>query len=96
MSTYEKYFERFEKGLFASVSMGILVSSCVGGIAAMAVLMNGNGLAQMLQLFLVVVGAVGFNGTILSQQPPRVIYNFLIGSLLLNTLIAFVNFAVRY
>ncbi|RZJ68484.1 MAG: hypothetical protein EOO50_01445 [Flavobacterium sp.] len=95
MSTYEKYFGQFEKGLFASVSLGILVSSCVGGIAAMAILMNGNSLGQMLQLFVVVVGAVGFNGTILSQQPPRVIYNFLIGSLIVNTIIAVINFALH-
>lgn len=94
MSTYEKYFEQFERGFFASVSMSILVSSCVGGIAAMAVLMHGNGFAQMAQLFLVVAGAIGFNGTILSQQPPRVIYNFLIASLTMNILIAIVNFAI--
>ncbi len=94
MSTYEKYYERFEKGLFASVSMGVLVSSCVGGIAAMAVLMNGTSLFQMVQLFLVVAGAIGFNGTILSQQPARTIYNFLIVSLTVNVLIATLNFAL--
>jgi len=94
MSTYEKYYERFESGLFASVSMGILVSSCVGGIAAMAVLMNGTNLFQMVQLFVVVMGAIGFNGTILSQQPARTIYNFLIASLTINILIAIVNFAL--
>lgn len=80
--------------MFASVSMSVLVSSCVGGIAAMAVLMNGTSPVQMIQLFLVVVGAIGFNGTILSQQTPRVIYNFLIGSLTMNILIAVINFAM--
>ncbi len=94
MSTYERYYQRFEGGLFAGVSVGVLVSSIVGGIAAMAVLLNGTSLVQMAQLFLVVVAAIGFNGSVLSQQPARVIYNFLIASVAVNTLIAIVNFAL--
>lgn len=94
MSTYSKYFHKFESSFFASITMGVLVSSIMGGIAAMAVLMNGTSPFQMMQLFLVVVAAIGFNGSILSQQTPRTIYNFLIASLTLNTLIAVINFAL--
>ncbi|MBD3581718.1 hypothetical protein [Flavobacterium selenitireducens] len=94
MSTYDKYYEKFESSFFASITVGILVSSILGGIAAMAVLMNGTAPIQMIQLFVVVVAAMGFNGSILGQQTPRTIYNFLIGSLAVNTLIAIVNFAL--
>lgn len=93
MSTYSKYLDRFEHGLFANVSIGVLVQSCVGGIAAMAVLMNGTSLFQMIQLFLVVALCIGFNGAVLSQQKPKTMYNLLIASIALNTLIALVNFA---
>jgi len=94
MSTYNRYFHKFEDSFFASISIGVLVSSIMGGIAAMAILMNGTSLGQMTQLFLVVVAAIGFNGTILSQQSPRTIYNFLICSLILTSAIACINFAL--
>ncbi|NUY80268.1 hypothetical protein HUK80_05115 [Flavobacterium sp. MAH-1] len=94
MSTYDRYFHKFESSFFASITMGVLVSSIMGGIAAMAVLQNGTSFAQMAQLFFVVVAAIGFNGSILSQQSPRTIYNFLIASLMFNTMIAIVNFAM--
>jgi len=94
MSTYNKYFQRFEASFFASITMGVLVSSIMGGIAAMAVLMNGTSPFQMMQLFFVVVAAIGFNGSILSQQSPRTIYNFLIASLTLTTIVTTINFAL--
>lgn len=94
MSTYEKYYGRFEHGFFASSSIGVLVQSCVGGIAAMAVLENGNNIIQMIQLFLVVAFSVSYNGAILSQQKPKVVFNMLILSLTVNALLALVNFAL--
>ncbi len=93
MSTYENLYEKFESGFFASSSIGVLVQSCVGGIAAMAVLMHGNGLIQMFQLFIVVTCGIGYNGAILSQQKPRTVYNLLIASIVVNTLLAVFNFA---
>ena len=93
MNTYDKYLGRFEHGFFANSTLGVLVQSCVGGIAAMAVLENGNSLIQMIQLFFVVILAVGYNGAILSQQKPKVVFNFLIWSVGLNFLIAIINFA---
>jgi hypothetical protein len=93
MSTYEKYFGEFERMFFANCAITVLVQSCVGGIAAMAVLMNGTNLAQMVQLFFVVILSIGFNGTILSQQKPRVIYNAFLLAITANVLLAVINFA---
>jgi hypothetical protein len=59
----------------------------------MAVLMNGTNLAQMVQLFFVVILSIGFNGTILSQQKPRVIYNAFLLAITANVLLAVINFA---
>lgn len=96
MSTYDKMYHQFEYGFFGSVTLGILASSCIGGIAAMAVLQNGTSLLQLFQLFLVVTGAMLFNGSVLSQQKPRTIYNMLILSVALNTVLAIINFSVYY
>lgn len=95
MSTYSKYLSRFEHGFFANISIGVMTQSCIGGIAAMAVLMNGNSLFQMIQLFIVVALSIGFNGSVLSQQTPKTIYNLLIVSVIGNTLIAIANFAAH-
>ena len=93
MKTYEKYLEEFESMFFANCAITVLVQSCVGGIAAMAVLRNGTGLVQMMQLFVVVIISIGFNGTILSQQKPKVVYNAFLLAVTINTVLAIANFA---
>jgi len=92
MSTYQKYYDRFENGLFGNCTLGILASSCLGGIAAMAVLMHGNGIGQMIELFLVVCVSMMFNGAVISQQKPKTIFNLLIVSVVVNTLLFAFNF----
>lgn len=94
MSTYEKYFDEFERLFFANCAIAVLVQSCVGGIAAMAILENGNSIINMVQLFVVVMMSVGFNGSILSQQKPKTIYNLLLASIAVNLILAIVNFAL--
>ncbi|GEP50143.1 hypothetical protein FNO01nite_08150 [Flavobacterium noncentrifugens] len=92
MSTYQKYYNRFEHGLFGNCTLGILASSCLGGIAAMAVLMHGNGFGQMTQLFFVICVSMMFNGAVISQQKPKTIFNLLILSVVVNTLLFAINF----
>lgn len=93
MSTYQTAFSFFRKGFFGNCAMAILVQSCIGGIAAMAILSHGTGLLQMIQLFIVVMACIGFNGTILAVRPPRTVFNMLLGALVVCVLIATVNFA---
>ncbi|UMY66898.1 MULTISPECIES: hypothetical protein [unclassified Flavobacterium] len=93
MSVYQSTFEQFRKGYYANCAIAILVQSCLGGIAAMAILEHGTGLLQMFQLMLVVIACVSFNGTILSVRPPRTVFNWLVGALLLCVFVAIVNFA---
>ncbi|OYU79913.1 MAG: hypothetical protein CFE23_11700 [Flavobacterium sp. BFFFF1] len=93
MSTYENVFSKFEQGFLGSCALGILVQSCAGGIAAMAILENGNGLIQMIQLFLVVIVCLAFNGAVISVQKHKTIFNLLIVGLLSCAAIAAINFA---
>lgn len=92
MSTYENVYRQFEKGFLGSCALGILVQSCAGGIAAMAVLRHGTGLLQMIQLFLVVMVCIAFNGSIISVQKPRTVFNLLIVGMICCGIITVVNF----
>jgi len=93
MNTYNDYYTRFERGFFGNCTLGILGSSCLGGIAAMSVLQNGTSFFQMFQLFIVVVSCMLFNGAVLSQQKPKVVFNLLLWSITACTVLALVNFA---
>ena len=92
MSVYHKYFEVFERGFIGYCTLGILAQSCLGSIAAMSILQNGTSFANMFQLFLVVVSCMAFNGAVLAQQKPKVVFNILIWSMLLSIVLSAVNF----
>jgi hypothetical protein len=93
MNTYQKYYGQFEHGFMGGCTLGILVQSCLGAIAAMSVLENGTSFLQMVQLFLVVASCMMFNGSVLSQQKPKVIFNLLLAGLVINTIISIINFS---
>lgn len=96
MNTYKTLLDKFEYGFFGGCSLGILVSSCIGGIAAMAVLQNGTSPLQVFELFLVVAFAMTFNGSVISQQKPKVVFNTLILSIGVNLLLAVINYIKYY
>ena len=96
MNTYENVYHQFEKGFLGSCALGILVQSCVGGIAAMLILELGNGFLQMIQLFLVVAACITFNGSILSMQKPRTVFNIFGVSMVLCIGLALASFARMY
>ncbi|UGU14614.1 hypothetical protein LS482_13000 [Sinomicrobium kalidii] len=81
MQLYQTLFSRFKEMYYASVTIGIIASSCIGSIAAMLILMNGYGLWQMFQLFLIVAVAMTYNATVLAQLKPKFIFNALLISL---------------
>jgi hypothetical protein len=92
MSIYNKYFGVFERGFIGYSTLGVLAQSCMGGIAAMAILQNGTSIGNMFQLFLIVISCMAFNGSVLAQQKPKVVFNILIWSVLLSIVVAAVNF----
>lgn len=92
MNTYNNVFRMFQRGFIGYSTLGVLVQSCLGAVAAMAILQNGTSLINMVQLFLVVVSCMAFNGAFLAQQKPKVVFNTLIWSVLLSIIITVVNF----
>lgn len=87
MQRYQTLFTRFKEMYYASVTMGIIASSCAGSVAAMLILMNGYGLWQMLQLFLIVAVAMTYNAAVLAQLKPKFIFNTLLVSLSASTVV---------
>ncbi|RYD93253.1 MAG: hypothetical protein EOP54_19490, partial [Sphingobacteriales bacterium] len=66
MSTYQNFLSTYKSGYYGFTTMSVMVQSCVGGLTAMAILMNGNSPVQMVQLFFTVILCSGFNGAVLA------------------------------
>lgn len=91
MNTYQKYLDGYARGYIGFNTIAILFQSCWGSAAAAVILQNGNSPRQMLQLFFVVTLCMVFNGSVLSQQKPKLVFNLLLASVLVNTILLIAN-----
>lgn len=91
MNYYHKYLNDYKRGFLGFTTLGILGQSCLGSIAAMLVLMNGTSPSQMIQLFFIIILTMGFNGAVLAQQPPKLLFNILITSVVVSAILIAVN-----
>lgn len=91
MTFYQKQLSDFTKDFYAGMSTGIIVSSCLGSIAAMLILMNGHGVTDMIQLGVIVVVAMNYNASVLAQLKPKYVFNSLILSILMSVLFIIIN-----
>jgi len=96
MKLYNTLYKDFEELYVGYSAVAIILSSCLGSAAAMVILMNGHDFIQMFQLFLVVTVALGYNATVLAQMKPKFVFNSLIVSLLVSTILLLINVAMRY
>lgn len=91
MKTYQKYLDNYSRGLIGFATLSVLFQSCLGSAAAMYILMNGVTPGQMVQLFVIVILCMGFNGAVLSQQSAKTIFNLLLLSVLASTVLIIAN-----
>lgn len=91
MSIYQNLLQNYTRGILGFSTLGVMVQSCIGGLAAMNILINGNSPAQMVQLFIAVVLCVSYNGALLSQLPPKVTFNLFWISVIVNSVLFTVN-----
>jgi len=91
MTIYQKQLSEFKQDYFAGATTGILVSSCLGSVAAMLILINGHAVSDMIQLGFVVVVCMWYNASVLAQLKPKFVFNSLIVSLLVSTIFILVN-----
>jgi len=88
---YSRLNEQVKKDFMGFTALAIILSTCLGSIAIMFTLMNGNGLVQMAQVFFVVVVCSAHNASILTVQKPKVVFNLLILSVVVNSLLIMSN-----
>lgn len=88
---YQSYLEEYEKGIIGYSPIAIIGQSCLGSVAAMFVLMNGNSAIQMMQLFIVTILCMLYNAAILSQQKAKISFNLLILSIVASVLLVVLN-----
>ena len=96
MKLYKLLYEDFEQLFLGYSALAVILSSCLGSAAAMAVLMNGHDMVQMIQLFLVVAVCMWYNAAVLAQMKPKFVFNSLILSLVVSTIVILFNVAMRY
>ncbi|MCX2836782.1 hypothetical protein OQ279_01345 [Salinimicrobium sp. MT39] len=96
MKLYNTLYKDFEDLYVGYSAVAIILSTCLGAAAAMVILMNGHDFIQMFQLFLVVAVCMTYMVTVLAQLKPKFVFNTLIFSLLLSTILLIINVFMRY
>ncbi len=91
MKIYKEYLEEYKKGLIGYTPLAIIGQSCLGSVAAMFILMNGNSALQMFQLFIITILCMFYNGAMLAQQKPKLSFNLLIISVFFSILFSIMN-----
>lgn len=91
MTLYQTTFDNFNKNYMGSAAMAVIGQSCLGGAAAMYVLVNGTSVAQMIQLAIIVVACVFANTSILAQMKHIVVFNLIIVSTFLSLFFILLN-----
>lgn len=91
MGIYQRSLGRIQEGIFGFVAGAVLAQSCIGSVAAMLILQNGESTSQMIQLFLVVAVTMSFNGAVLSNQKSNILLNALMISVSVNVVLAAIN-----
>ncbi len=93
MELYKNLVKEYTSGLFGYATIGIIGQSCIGSAAVMLIFMNNDisrGI-QMIELFLVTIFCMGFNGAVLSQQKGKIQFNILVISVLTSILFIIMN-----
>lgn len=96
MKLYRSLYKDFEQMYLGYATVAIILSSCLGSAAAMVVLMNGHDFVQMFQLFLIVVVCMGYNSTVLANLKPKHIFNALVLSIVVSSVLLLLNVFMRY
>ncbi|TPN87212.1 hypothetical protein [Aquimarina algicola] len=91
MKIYQRSLEEYKKGIIGYSPIAIIGQSCLGSAAAMYILANGNSILQMIQLFIVTILCMFYNGAILSQQKPKLSFDLLIASIVVSIIVVAIN-----
>lgn len=96
MRLYNALYKDFEDLFVGYSALAIILTTCLGAAAAMVILMNGHDFPQMIQLFLVVAVSMTYLVTVLAQMKAKFVFNTLILSLLVSSILLLINVWMRY
>ncbi|TDU39852.1 hypothetical protein BXY82_1885 [Gelidibacter sediminis] len=91
MTLYTKGLEDFKEHLTLYVPLSIIFQSCIGSIAAMLILMNSSSTFHFLDLTMVVVFAMAYNGSLYAQMKPKIVFNLFIATVLVHITFIVIN-----
>ncbi len=89
---YSKLLKDFKQMYMAYIPLMIILSSCLGSVAAMYILMQERSILQIIELSVCVIICMAFNASILAQMKPKFVLNLLIASIFINSILTIVNF----
>lgn len=89
---YSKLLKDFKQMYMAYIPLMIILSSCLGSVAAMYILMQERSTLQVIELSICVIICMAFNASILAQMKPKFVLNLLIASVFINSILTIVNF----
>ena len=91
MTIYNNLLADFKELYLGYSALAIIFSSCLGSIAVMLILVNGNSIGHMIELLLVVCACMAYNTAVLSQQKPKLVFNSLIFSVGISLIFIITN-----
>lgn len=91
MTLYQKTLSDFQENFVGYAALVIIAQSCFGGAAVMFILHHGLGPWQLLQMSVVLISCTMLNVCILSQQTPKLVFNYTIFSIALSILLIGLN-----
>lgn len=91
MTLYQKTLGDFQENYVGYAALVIIGQSCFGGAAVMYILENGLGFLQLFQMSLILLSCTLLNVCILSQQTPKLVFNFTLFSVALSSLMILLN-----
>ncbi|WP_247672640.1 hypothetical protein [Aquimarina sp. MMG016] len=89
---YSKLLNDFREMYMAYIPLMIILSSCLGSVAAMYILMQERSIIQIFELSICVMICMAFNASILAQMKAKFVFNLLIISIIINSLLVIINF----
>ncbi len=88
MSTlYAKINTDWNQNFIGYSAIAIILSTCLGSMAVLTTMMQGNGLTQMIQIFIAVTACSAHNASILTVQKPSLVLKLLILSVIISILV---------
>ncbi|RKE94916.1 hypothetical protein [Ichthyenterobacterium magnum] len=92
MSLYKNCLQDFKERYIIYIPLTIILQSCIGSIAAMYILMNSTlDSFPFFELSLCVILSMLYNASVLAQLNYKFVFNLLIMSTVINTLLIIIN-----